>query len=169
MNYANKIYGCLKEIRTKSIYNLIEYLLEENILFKTTGLYPTVRVNENVLELNINIETVREILQKGKEKKTKKTEDLEYLTVRHGDFDIIVDEDGVVLTDISMLEDLRKIRMQISIKKAIAPFCVCSNKLLVRLATFKPKTREEFLNIKGIKDKWHETYAHLFIERIQKN
>lgn len=58
-----KLYGCLEKIKTRSIYNLIEYLVDENILYKTNGLYPTIRVNDNVDSLNINIDLVNEIIE----------------------------------------------------------------------------------------------------------
>lgn len=104
--------------------------------------------------------------KKDKRPKTKKYTDGNL--VKYGNFEILVDEDGVVLTDINLLESLRKIRTQISVQQSIAPFVVCSNKTLVQLATFKPQTREEFLKIKGIKDRWYEKFAPLFVEEIGK-
>lgn len=163
-----KLYGSLNKIKTKSIFNLIEYLVDENILYKTGGLYPTVRVNDNVNSLNIDIDVIKEIIELEKDKQPKTEKHVEENVVNHGDFEILVDEDGVILTDINLLESLRKIRKQISVQKSIAPFMVCSNKTLVQLATFKPQTREEFLQIKGIRDRWYENYAHLFVEEIKK-
>ena len=163
-----KLYGSLNKIKTKSIFNLIEYLVEENILYKTSGLYPTIRVNDNTNSLNVDINAIKEIIEIEKDKQHKTEKHTEENVVKHGDFEILIDEDGVILTDINLLESLRKIRKQISVKKLIAPFMVCSNKTLVQLATFKPQTREEFLQIKGIRDKWYENYAHLFVEEIKK-
>lgn len=163
-----KLYGSLNKIKTKSIFNLIEYLVDENILYKTGGLYPTVRVNDNVNSLNIDIDVIKEIIELEKDKQPKTEKHVEENVFKHGDFEILVDEDGVILTDINLLESLRKIRKQISVQKSIAPFMICSNKTLVQLATFKPQTREEFLQIKGIRDRWYENYAHLFVEEIKK-
>lgn len=163
-----KLYGVLNQIKTKSIFNLVEYLVDENVLYKTKGLYPTIRVNNNIDKLNIDISIINEMIEKETEKKNRVEKYPQKNTVKHGDFDIIIDEDGVVLTDIKLLETLRQVRKQISAQKAIAPFMVCSNKTLVQLATFKPNTREEFLKIKGIRDRWYESYAHLFMESIQK-
>ena len=147
---------------------MIEYLVDENILYKTGGLYPTVRVNDNVNSLNIDIDVIKEIIELEKDKQPKTEKHVEENVVKHGDFEILVDEDGVILTDFNLLESLRKIRKQISVQKSIAPFMVCSNKTLVQLATFKPQTREEFLQIKGVRDRWYENYAHLFVEEIKK-
>lgn len=164
-----KLYGSLNIIKTKSIYNLIEYLVDENVLYKTRGLYPTIRVNDNIDGINIDIDIVKEIIELEKDKRPKTKKHSEDNVVKHGDFEVLVDEDGVILTDINLLESLRIIRKQISIQKSIAPFMVCSNKTLVRLATFKPQTREEFLQIKGIRDRWYENFAHLFIDEIKKS
>ena len=97
-----------------------------------------------------------------------KNELVQYNLVKYGDFNVIVDEDGVVLTDTQLLDELRKLRSQIASQKCIPPYCICHNKVLVLLATIKPITREEFLNIRGIGNRWYEDYSHLFIECIQK-
>lgn len=162
-----KLYGCLNKIKTSALFNIIEYLVEENILYKTKGLYPTIRVNSNLNCLNFDTNIIRDLLKAQVKPKSKCNDNCN--TVKQGDFDIIVDTDGVVLTDINLLSELRKIRKQISIQKGVAPFLVCSNKVLVQLATFKPRTKEEFLNIKGIKDRWYQNYARLFVACINKN
>ena len=41
--------------------------------------------------------------------------------------------------------------------------------MLVLLATLKPKTREDFLQIKGIADRWYLNYANQFIEEMEKH
>ena len=166
--HNEKLYGSLNKIKTKSIFDLIEYLVDGNVLYKTKGLYPTIRVNDNVNNLNIDVGLIKEIIELEKDKQSKIEKHNAENMVKHGDFEILVDEDGVILTDIKLLESLRRIRTKISIQKAIAPFIVCSNKTLVQLATFKPTTREEFLQIKGIRDRWYENYAHLFVEEIKK-
>jgi hypothetical protein len=35
------------------------------------------------------------------------------------------------------------------------------------LATIKPTTREDFLKIKGIKDKWFESNGEVFLQEIK--
>ena len=76
--HNEKFYGCLNKIKTKSILNLIEYLVDENILYKTKGLYPTVRVNDNVNSLNIDIDVIKEIMELELEKKVKIKEKLQH-------------------------------------------------------------------------------------------
>ncbi len=41
-------------------------------------------------------------------------------------------------------------------QKILPPYCICSNITLVQIATFKPKTKDEYLSIYGIGKKWYE-------------
>lgn len=97
--------------------------------------------------------------------KNKKCEKIE--TIKCSDFDVIVDNTGNIITDIEVLKTLRNIRIKIASQKKLPPYCICSNKTLVQLATYKPKTKEEFIKIKGIGEKWYENYAHYFIDTIK--
>ncbi len=161
-----ELYGCLNNITTQSIIDLIEYLIDENILYQTKGLYPTVRVNQNITDINIDCNIVHEILNHDFYN-NQNSEISNIKTQKYGNYEVIVDDNGVVLTDINLLETLRQIRFDYSLKNDMPAFYICSNRILVMLATLKPKTKEEFLSIKGIKDKWYETYAQLFIEAIK--
>ena len=62
---------------------------------------------------------------------------------------------------------MRSIRSEIATQIKLPPYCVCSNKTLVQLATYKPKTKEEFLAIKGVGEKWYDNYAHYFVDAIK--
>lgn len=88
-------------------------------------------------------------------------------TVKSGDFDVIVDDAGNIITDTQILKNLRNIRAEIASQNKLPLYCICSNKTLVQLATYKPKTKEEFLSIKGIGEKWYDNYAPLFIDAIK--
>ena len=91
----------------------------------------------------------------------------EYKTIKCGDFDIIANAQGQILTDIELLQTLRELRTEISKEKHIPAFCVCPNRTLVHLATFKPTTKEQFLAIKGVGDTWYTNYAHRFQTHIK--
>ena len=97
--------------------------------------------------------------------KTKRTE--EYKTIKCGDFNIIVDDLGKIVTDVSLLETLRVIRGDIAKENGIPAYCICSNATLVQLATSKPKTKEDYLETKGIGEKWYNNYAHIFQPHIK--
>ena len=97
--------------------------------------------------------------------KNKKSEEIK--TIKRGDFDVIVDNAGNIITDIEVLKVLRSIRSEIATQIKLPPYCVCSNKTLVQLATYKPKTKEEFLAIKGVGEKWYDNYAHYFIDGVK--
>jgi ATP-dependent DNA helicase RecQ len=65
-----------------------------------------------------------------------------------------------------LLKALRKTRSGLATLANLPSYCICSNKTLVLLATCKPKTREEFLDINGIGDIWYDKYAQYFDEVI---
>ena len=48
-------------------------------------------------------------------------------------------------------------------------YIVAKDDLLVRLATVKPLKREEFLQMKGIRDRWFERYGEVFIHTIKQH
>lgn len=88
-------------------------------------------------------------------------------TIKSGDFDVIVDNVGNIITDIDMLKNLRNIRAEIASQNKLPLYCICSNKTLVQLATYKPKTKEEFLKIKGVGARWYDNYARYFTAVIK--
>ena len=81
--------------------------------------------------------------------------------------EVYIDEDGTILTDIKLLKRLQLLRRKIGDGRNVAYYLIASNKLLVRLATKKPTTREEFLAIKGIRDRWFDNNGQAFLQEIK--
>ena len=95
-------------------------------------------------EQSLTIEDEKEINKdKPKEKKPYKKSEFEY----------IVDDDGVVITDLVLLEKLRKARLDLSYRFNYPPYMVYSNKQLVVLATFKPTTKTEYASLRYLTEK----------------
>lgn len=153
-----KNYGALSFMSTQSITNLIEYLIEENIIYKTRGSFPTIRINKSKENFTIDESFVKTIIGKQGIFNTEQFED----------FEIIIDKNGEVLTDKKLLCELRRIRNNEAHKKELPSYCICKNETLVLLATYKPKTKDEFLRINGIGETWYNKYANLFIDSIKK-
>lgn len=164
-------YGALKMLKAKCVFDIVEFLIEENFLYKTQGLYPTVRVNDyrSIGDINkADLSIVEEIVAANCVKTERKYQEREDgKTVVFRGWRVYVDEDGVILTDIDLLERLRWLRSRISDEKNIPCYCVAFDKVLVRLATKKPTTREEFLSVKGIRDKWFENNGQAFMKEIK--
>lgn len=164
-------YGALKSLKAKCVFDIVEFLIEENFLYRTQGLYPTVRVNgyrsiEFIGEADLAV--VEEIVAANCAKTKRKYQEVEdYKTVVFRGWTVYVDDDGVILTDIDLLERLRRLRGGIGDERNIPYYCVAFDKVLVCLATEKPTTKEEFLSIKGIRDKWFENNGQAFMKEIK--
>ena len=77
-------------------------------------------------------------------------------TIDKDGFQVLVDSEGKVLTDIVLLAKLRKLRTEIAQKLDLPAYCVIQNDVLVRIATDMPVSREEFVAIKGLRDRKYE-------------
>ena len=80
---------------------------------------------------------------------------------------VYIDEDGALLTDVELLKRLQSLRKKIGDEKDIPYYCVAWDRVLVQLATKKPTTREEFLSIKGIRDRWFDNNGQAFMKEIR--
>lgn len=83
-------------------------------------------------------------------------------------FMVIADPDGRIITDMTLLLQLRSLRYKIALENKIPVYTIVNNAILVRLATDKPTTAEEFLAIPGIGSHKYKTYGKLFIDAIKK-
>lgn len=162
-------YGALKSIKTKHVFDIVEFLIEENYLYRTQGLYPTVRVNsEKSIEdiHNIDLSIVEEIIALYNTKAKPQIQVLDDSTTVVEGWEVYIDEEGTLLTDIELLKRLQSLRKKIGDKKNIPYYCVAWDSVLVQLATKKPTTREGFLSIKGIHNRWFDNNGQAFLQEI---
>lgn len=72
-------------------------------------------------------------------------------------FKVIVDANGDILTDMQLLAKLRTLRQTIAQENGVVASRILYDSVLVLLATDRPLSREEFIDIKGITIKYlHE-------------
>lgn len=64
-------------------------------------------------------------------------------------FRIVVDSEGNSLTDMELLSSLRSMRTRVAMEKELPSYYLLSNNILVLIATDKPMTREELMDICG--------------------
>lgn len=83
-------------------------------------------------------------------------------------FMVVTDPEGKIITDMALLSRLRSLRYKIALKNNIPVYMIANNAVLVRLATDKPTTTEEFLAIPSIGSHRCEAYGKLFINAIKK-
>ncbi len=84
-------------------------------------------------------------------------------------FKVIVDTNGDILTDMELLVKLRALRLVLAQEENLPAYCVLTNDVLSRLATDKPTTREEFVEIKGIGEQRYKRFGERFITEIKKH
>jgi len=97
--------------------------------------------------------------QTNSEYHVKKEKKINY--IRNGDFNLIADDSGNILTDEKMLMFLYDFRFHNRIPVMI------TNDALVSLATYKPKTKEEFVSLHGLGQKVYDKCGEMFINAIE--
>ena len=159
-------YGVLKSIKLVNVFDIVETLIEKEFLYKTSGIYPLVKVNREKTFEDIDAmdwTMIEEILAFNNTKSNGETQNVESDGIIFVDgFGVRVDEDGVILTDMELLKRLQRLRNKLADEQFLPAYMVAKDELLVRLATIKPLKKEEFLAIKGIRDRWFERYGENF-------
>ena len=80
--------------------------------------------------------------------------------------ELVVDNDGEILTDTALLTKLKKERARIAKESKLKPYMVFNNQQLVAIATHKPKDKEEFISIYGLGEIKYEFYGKNIIENF---
>ncbi len=83
-------------------------------------------------------------------------------------FSVVVDNEGQIITDMKLLERLRNIRANIMRTEKRPAYTIITNKGLVSLATYRPTTKEEFINLYGLGETSYRLYGEQFIAVIKK-
>ena len=84
-------------------------------------------------------------------------------------FKVLVDANGDILTDMQLLAKLRTLRQTIAQENGVAASRIMYDSVLVLLATDRPLTREEFIDIKGITISTYMRFGERFIAEIKKH
>lgn len=82
-------------------------------------------------------------------------------------FMVVADDDGQILTDMTLLETLRELRKQIMVEENKPAYTIINNKGLVSLATYRPESREEFISLYGLGETSYDLYGERFISAIK--
>lgn len=90
-------------------------------------------------------------------------------TIEKDGFKVLADNQGNLLTDMALLAKLRILRKELAEEYRYAAYYIMSNDTLALLATDKPITREEFIEIKGISTRKYEQFGERFIAEIKKH
>ena len=117
-------------------------------------------------KMNDNIDSVYDSLSK---RKTSKSKNSTSKTVKYNGFELMIGDDGDILTDIDLLDKLKKARLEIANRLGVPAFWVYHNKHLVLLATFKPLSKEMYSALSGFTDKTWNDYGSIMVEIIKEH
>lgn len=88
-------------------------------------------------------------------------------TIKKDGFELIVDDEMNIITNIELLKKLQEKRLQLAKEKGIPAFTILNNRALVSLATYKPRTKNEFVSLYGLGEKTYSNYGMMFIKEIE--
>lgn len=144
-------FGIMKENDDKYIKDLIGTLIADGYIRVSGGQYPILKLTEKSKEVLFDNEKVFVIENKANpvkemEKSLRNIDPTDY--------------------DDKLFNHLKKVRLDLSKNRNIPPFIIFSDASLKDMATLKPQTEEEFLEVKGVGDKKLVQYGDIFIAEI---
>ncbi|MBQ3883230.1 MAG: UvrD-helicase domain-containing protein [Bacteroidales bacterium] len=106
---------------------------------------------------------VNELVKKGDVHKTGTAQS------SHGKkrYNVIVDDEGEMITDFELLKHLAKIRSEIAERDQIPESRVLLDNALVSISTYPPTTKEDFVGLWGISETAYSKYGEVFLREIQ--
>lgn len=84
-------------------------------------------------------------------------------------FELMLDEQGEVMTDIELLMKLKDKRLEIANAQKVPAYMICHNKNLVTLATFQPINKEMYIALSGFTSNTWEKHGYIFVEVIREH
>lgn len=171
LNYARGVINCIaRENYFKQFENcpFDAFILYLTVLHKTYFVKVIYRV---LLGHNLDLEDLRYRINEAKvllnESQASNAVCLEHDKLLYKNFQLIVSDDGEILTDLELLKELQKERLNIAKKLDIPCYMVYSNKHLVLLATFKPLNKNMYSSIRGFTENTWDKYGCAMVEVIK--
>ncbi len=152
-------YGIMKEYTEATIKEMIMVLVSMDYIHMMADEYPVLKLVQRsalVLRGKVKVYHKKDLIE------TKQ------LNERKADIKRTVDSEHIEENyDKELFEKLRELRYEISKENAIAPFIIFHDSGLKEMATYFPRTKEEFLQVKGVGTKKYESYGEQFMEIIK--
>ncbi|WP_297281041.1 DNA helicase RecQ [uncultured Anaerococcus sp.] len=144
-------YGIMKGVSEKYIRDLTGTLIADGYIRVSGGSYPILKLTEK--SKDVLFEGSKVYVNETIEEKSSYKEKIPH----------IVDSEDY---DEALFNHLKKVRLDLSKKRNIPPFIIFSDASLKDMASYKPKSEEDFLKIKGVGDKKLMQYGDIFIAEI---
>lgn len=85
------------------------------------------------------------------------------------EFDLMIDDNGELLTDVSLLMKLKEKRHALSVERRMSPNLIYTNKQLVVLATLKPVCKATYTALSGFTAKSWDAYGCIIAKVIKEH
>lgn len=146
-------YGIMKNESQKYIKDLVEALIADGYISVRGLEYPILKLTEKSKEVLFGEKKVyiKEIQRDEKLIKKEKSSD-------------IYDRDDY---DQALFSRLKKLRLELSKRRNVPPFIIFSDASLKDMSIKKPKSEEDFLEVKGVGNKKLIQYGDLFLAEIK--
>lgn len=156
-------YGIMADSSDGLIKEIIMHLIAQGYLHMLEGKYPVLELTntsklilkgeerffmkQDIIEATLSIKGSKEKTSKGRSNKASRGSD---------------SNDG-------LFDKLAALRKSIADEKGLPAYIVFNNATLEEMAEYKPRTKADMLDIKGVGDKKYETYGEIFLNEILKH
>jgi ATP-dependent DNA helicase RecQ len=144
-------YGLLKEMPRRAVTNAIYQLIDAQLLERTPGDRPTLRLNAQSWEVMRGKRTVT--LLEARKSKTTRTR---------------IEQASWQDVDEALFERLRNLRREIAAERGVPAFVILHDTTLRELASVKPTTIEALRNVRGIGERKRTEFGERLIECIKR-
>jgi ATP-dependent DNA helicase RecQ len=142
-------YGLLQDLPRKTVTNLIYQLVDADLIERTAGERPVLKLNDNSRQVLRGQRSVQ--LRQAKKPKAARTH-LEETSWRD------VDE--------ALFEHLRELRREIAVERGVPAYVILHDSVLRDLARTRPATTEALSSIRGMGEKKLADFGVRLLERI---
>ena len=143
-------YGLLEELSKKRLIDVIYQVVDQNLLVRTHGDYPILKLNGASWEVMKGLKKVWLIPIRSQKVKTSTREAVSWQGV-----------------DRALFERLRALRLRIARQRGVPPYVIFSDAALRDMARRPPETAAAFLTVHGVGDKKLADFGDLFLECIR--
>ena len=149
-NKHNKlsVYGIIKDFSVDELKNLVQSLLEQNLLVKSTGEFPILSVTEKGLQ------TLKEKLK------------IDLPKPKDDEASEIQKKQGALEYHSESFEALRELRRELAVQRGVAPFMILSDTSLQEMAYYFPQNLEDLEKIYGMGQVKIQSFGEKFLEKI---
>ena len=145
-------YGLLKDIPRRTVTNVIYQLIDAQLLERTPGDRPTLKLNAQSWEVMRGKRTVT--LLEARRSKTTRTR---------------IEQASWQNVDEAIFERLRDLRRELAAERGVPAFVILHDTTLRELASIKPTTVEALRHVRGIGEKKRTDFGERLIECIKRS